>query len=300
MQGLQLPAEKVPGKHRACEHGAVGPRVLPDFTEHLEDRKNHEFDAPVLPSEHVRWFLDKQIAAFGKPRDQLRILDVGCGRGDTVAWLRAQGWDSYGVDVGVEYIERGRHYLKSVGDDPGRLTPAGDDLTYPFPDGFFDLVLSDQVIEHVGDLDGFASEVARVSAPGSLGLHIYPAKWCPIEPHLLTPFTHWLPKGPLRRTAEAASLRLGWGAPYFTEYSLRERVEIYNRFSEEKTFYRPLSTTVATLSRHGLDCEIKQSSQDRIAIRAAGVDGRALALLGWLCRHLHSVALYTRRRSRDL
>lgn len=268
---------------------------LPDFTEHQADRKNHLLDKPNVPAEHIRRFLARQ--AEGSPGVNLRILDVGCGRGDTVAWMRAQGWDAYGIDVDAGYISRGRGYLSAAGDDPARLQLIGQDFTYPFDDGFFDVVLSDQVIEHVVELDGFASEVARVSAPHSRGLHIYPAKWCPIEPHLRTPFTHWLPKGPLRRAAEGAWLRVGLAAPYFTDYSHGERLEIYNRYSEEHTFYRPLRQTMTTMARHGLDCDVLTSSRDRVSIRVPNLHGRALTFLGLLCRHAHSVALYTAKRA---
>ncbi len=267
---------------------------LPDFTEHQQDRKNHHFDTPNIPAEHIRLFLDRQSA--GSAGANLRVLDVGCGRGDTVAWMRAQGWDAYGIDVDADYIARGRDHLSAAGDDPGRLQLIGQDFSYPFDDEFFDVVLSDQVIEHVVDLDCFASEVARVSAPSARGLHIYPAKWCPIEPHLMTPFTHWLPKGRLRRAVEGAWLRVGVAAPYFTEYSFAERLEIYNRFSEEHTFYRPLRETIKTMARHGLDCDVLTPSRDRVSIRVPSVHGPALSFLGLVCRHAHSVALYTVKR----
>lgn len=269
--------------------------VLPDFNEHLEDRKHHEFHTPVPPSGHVQFFLDRHVS--GRPRNEVRILDVGCGRGDTVAWLRARGWDAYGIDIDADYVARGRIYLDKTGDDASRLQVTAEDFSYPFADGFFDLVLSDQVIEHVVDLDGFASEVARVSSPGGLGLHIYPAKWRPIEPHLLMPCTHWLPKGRLRRAAEAGCLRAGVAVPYFTEYTLRERVEIYNRYSEEHTFYRPLRKTVAVMNRHGLSCDIARASRERISIRLPGIGGPARSVLGWWCRHMHSVALYTIKKA---
>jgi hypothetical protein len=57
-----------------------------------------------------------------------------------------------------------REYLAREGADPARVQLLNDDFTYPFPNGMFDVVLSDQVIEHVADLDLFASEVARISA----------------------------------------------------------------------------------------------------------------------------------------
>ena len=226
------------------------------------------------------------------------LIDVGCGRGDTVAWLCAQGWDAYGIDISPEYIERGREYLAREGANPERLQLLNDDFTYPFPDSMFYVVLSDQVIEHVADLDLFASEVARISAPGACGLHNFPARWRPIETHLLSPFVHWLPKGPLRRAAVAASLRIGLAAPYFREFSFWDRVEIFSRFSEEETFYRSLRSTIATMERHGLRCDARLASQDKIRMRLPTTPKAALPLLGWLYRHMSSAALQTHKPGR--
>ena len=64
----------------------------------------------------------------------------------------------------------------------------------PFKDGVFDVVYSNSVIEHLGLIENqrlFAAECRRV------GKNYYvqtPNKWFFIEPHLLTPFVHWLPR----------------------------------------------------------------------------------------------------------
>ena len=63
----------------------------------------------------------------------------------------------------------------------------------PFKDDAFDITYSNSVIEHLGDLTSqvaFAGEMRRV------GRRYYvqtPNRWFPVEPHLLTPFIHWLP-----------------------------------------------------------------------------------------------------------
>lgn len=60
-------------------------------------------------------------------------------------------------------------------------------------DKSFDLVFSNSVIEHVGDKQrqrAFAREALRVGRSAWVQT---PAYEFPIEPHLLTPFIHWLP-----------------------------------------------------------------------------------------------------------
>lgn len=69
----------------------------------------------------------------------------------------------------------------------------GDGRHLEFTDGAFDIVYSNSVIEHVGgweDQVSFAREAIRV------GKSYYvqtPNRWFFVEPHLLTPFVHYLP-----------------------------------------------------------------------------------------------------------
>ena len=69
-----------------------------------------------------------------------------------------------------------------------------DGCRLPFPDKSFDVVFSNSVIEHLGDPrkhEQYAREIARV------GVRYFvqtPNRWFPIEPHLLTPLVHFLPR----------------------------------------------------------------------------------------------------------
>jgi len=69
----------------------------------------------------------------------------------------------------------------------------GNGCKLGFEDNSFDIVFSNSVIEHVGSFENqkaFAQEIRRV------GKYLWvqtPARECPIEPHYLAPFVHWLP-----------------------------------------------------------------------------------------------------------
>lgn len=76
---------------------------------------------------------------------------------------------------------------------PNRRVEYYDGLVIPHPDGDFDLVICNSVIEHV-PLDRrayLASEIRRV---GKRYVVQTPAYEFPLEPHFVAPFIHWLPR----------------------------------------------------------------------------------------------------------
>ncbi len=69
----------------------------------------------------------------------------------------------------------------------------GDACALPFPDGSFDLVHSNAVIEHVGGRErqeAFVREALRV---GRRVFLTTPNRWFPVEVHTRLPLVHWLP-----------------------------------------------------------------------------------------------------------
>ncbi len=69
----------------------------------------------------------------------------------------------------------------------------GDGCALDYEDQAYDILFSNSVIEHVGDWNRqrvFAHEARRVGK--KLWIQT-PALECPIEPHFLAPFVHWLP-----------------------------------------------------------------------------------------------------------
>ena len=111
-----------------------------------------------------------------------RILDFGCGAGATMRALQELG---YANTVGYDVAD-GRSLVESEHTDIRMGTLL--DLELPYEDDTFDLVLSDQVFEHVQDQVRAFQEIYRVTKPGGDGLHIIPARYAPIEGHIYVPF----------------------------------------------------------------------------------------------------------------
>jgi SAM-dependent methyltransferase len=117
------------------------------------------------------------------------LLDIGVGPGViTAALSQAAGpeGDVWGVDLADErQVQAGFGF---------KLT---EDTALPFDAGSFDVVVSNHVIEHVGDNDAqlaHLSEISRVLAPGGICYLATPSRWAPIEPHYKVPLLSWLPE----------------------------------------------------------------------------------------------------------
>jgi methyltransferase family protein len=80
-------------------------------------------------------------------------------------------------------------------DLPSNVTWVIADATrLPFRDGEFDVAYSNSVVEHLGTDENqqrFASEMRRVARAYYVQT---PNRWFPIEPHLIAPFIHYLPR----------------------------------------------------------------------------------------------------------
>jgi ubiquinone/menaquinone biosynthesis C-methylase UbiE len=226
-------------------------------------------------------------------RENLRILDWGSGRGRTVIKLLEMGIDAYGVDIAAGPLKNGADAFRRRGEDPEhRLRLINADASTPFPDGFFHLVLSDQVFEHVQDLDAVVAELKRVTMPGGMGLHFFPAKWRVVEPHLFVPFVHWLPKNRIRRLYLRAMLKRIPVWEGLEGKTPSQRAQVYYEYSVQKTYYRPLRCIRSTLQRAGFRTRFQASDHRfRRLVRWTGPIGRWA--LGTWSNHFHEVTLST-------
>jgi ubiquinone/menaquinone biosynthesis C-methylase UbiE len=92
---------------------------------------------------------------------QTRVLDVGCGTGNYAAALAAAtGCRVSGVDPSARMLDRARDAALWQSLVPGCAE------SLPFADDSFDVVISTDVIHHIGDRDAYFRESVRVLRPG--------------------------------------------------------------------------------------------------------------------------------------
>lgn len=108
-----------------------------------------------------------------------RVVDVGCGAGELVRWLRERGADVVGVECGE--IMRGRA-LEADPDHIGDYVDGvGQDL--PLDDDSCDVVIYSYSLHHVpaDDMDAALAEVRRVLRPGGTLYVVEPVATGPLH-----------------------------------------------------------------------------------------------------------------------
>ena len=166
-----------------------------------------------------------------------RILDYGCGNGAIVIEGRNRGLKIYGVEA----FYKGSN-SKEVVEAKGLLGKEIKELIesrIPFPDHYFELVVSNQVLEHVSDMNAVLKEIDRVLVPGGTFMCLFPSREVIREGHSGIPLIHWFAKTSRMRYYYMLVFRsLGLG--YFTVNKSRTQwvLEMLD-WLDKYTVYRP-------------------------------------------------------------
>lgn len=134
-----------------------------------------------------------------------RVLDYGCGAGRLVRAARQQGVDLYGTDV--FYGGSATRAEVEASGLLGTVIREMPDGRIPFASHEFDLVVNNQVMEHVDDLDAVLREIHRVLKPGGTMLSVFPSRDVWREGHIGIPFSHWFAKNSRTRFLWTWALR---------------------------------------------------------------------------------------------
>jgi ubiquinone/menaquinone biosynthesis C-methylase UbiE len=119
--------------------------------------------------------------AAGFRAEAASVLDIGCGDAGVLIAFAEQGASCAGIESFEASVERGRMRATDHGVEVDLRLGVAESL--PFPDASFDLVMLDNVLEHVDDRALTLREVRRVLKPGGL-LYL-------VTPKPFTPYSIW-------------------------------------------------------------------------------------------------------------
>jgi SAM-dependent methyltransferase len=117
----------------------------------------------------------KMIRAAAPQLENGTILENGCGIGMYVAKLRQFSPHVFGFDYELDRVIEGGQTLDKL------ACAAGERL--PYPDNTFDVMLSNEVIEHVQDDVAAVREMVRTLRVGGRLVLFCPNRWYPVEQH---------------------------------------------------------------------------------------------------------------------
>jgi SAM-dependent methyltransferase len=196
--------------------------------------------------------------------DKPAVLDAGCGDGRLLALIggampsERSGFDS--ADYGLQTSE----VVGSLAGDDADIRTTNPDGSWPFHDEAFDVVVSNQVCEHVADFETFCAEHARVLKPGGFGVHAFPLRHMLVEPHMLLPLVHRARDHALRTWLIASFSRLGLGI-YRSQaveagVGVDEFATAHADYSRTYTTYRTWRQVCDELHRHGFRVSYRYTS----------------------------------------
>src|SRR5690554_6001690 len=143
-----------------------------------------------MPSRKLKALkIERLLKLQNKPNNApLQILEVGCGSGgisDYFATHPSLQCEVHAVDVNDNRKVSSSYQFQLV-----------DSVVLPFEDEFFDVVITNHVIEHVGDTEAqieHLQEIQRVLKEDGIVYLAVPNRWMLTEPHYKLRFLSWLP-----------------------------------------------------------------------------------------------------------
>lgn len=209
-----------------------------------------------LPSRNAKALKIERLLDLTHRRHPIRMLEVGTGSGGIAHYFGTHPTlecDVTAVDVHDNRLDRDGYTYRPV-----------EGVELPFDDACFDVVLTNHVIEHVGDVSvqhRHLAEVHRVMKSDGIGYLAVPNRWMLTEPHYRLTFLSWWPHA--------------WRTPYL-------------RLMRKGTFY---------------DCEPLQMRQLERMLSAAGFRYRNLGIEAWRetfeIEQPHAIATHLLRATPD-
>jgi SAM-dependent methyltransferase len=182
----------------------------------------------------------KMIRAACGERTYGRILEDGCGIGTYLARLAVTATLAVGLEIELDRVRESHEKKLQV------VNAAGENL--PFPNNYFDLVLSNEVLEHVQDDRMSICEIVRTLKPGGRLVIFCPNRGYPFETHGI----YWRGKYHFGNIPLVNYLPRQWRnrlAPHVNIYTRKELQGLFTglpvKFIEQKVIFGAYDNIIA-------------------------------------------------------
>jgi len=141
-----------------------------------------------LPSRQLKAIKIERLLGLDVLTGSIRLIEIGAGSGGISHYFGTHASERYEVNA-VDVVDSRVVY-------EGYTFTRVNGTELPFESEHFDVVISNHVIEHVGDDDAQAKhllELKRVMKPNGIGYLAVPNRWMLIEPHYKLMFLSWWP-----------------------------------------------------------------------------------------------------------
>ncbi|MFQ5864284.1 MAG: methyltransferase domain-containing protein [bacterium] len=177
----------------------------------VEAEKTEQNEFRILPKEsHPNYRLWANYSKFARDRGELvadilqsftpivnrKILDIGCGDGGTALALSARGAEVTAIDLDLKRVQKLEHAASLL--NSNLMVLEGNAEKLYFNDETFEVIILQDVIEHLPNPHLAAKEAARVLKRQGLIYISTPNRWSPFnfvaDPHWALPFMSILPR----------------------------------------------------------------------------------------------------------
>lgn len=129
--------------------------TLQELEEHYEGYGRNDYLSPITIKRY-----NELLDEFEAYRSTNRILDVGCGIGYFLDEAKKRGWEVYGTEYTDEAVQICTQKGHSI--EKGKLNPEN------YENGFFDVITSFEVLEHINNPQEEIQNFHSILRPGGL------------------------------------------------------------------------------------------------------------------------------------